>query len=155
MKPEKTPNSVSLKLSTYLRTVNSAWYWTTLLMTCVTLITVFTVPDNFYPFTYARAVIVALSVSWLPGYSLTRALFPVLPPVKKSTNLGSVERVALSIGTSLCIITVTGLLLNYTPWGIHLIPMLLSLLSLTIFFSTVALLREYKANRDSEASNTV
>jgi len=37
---------------------------------------------------------------------------------------------------------ITGLLLNYTPWGIRLTPVTLSLLALTITLATVALIRE-------------
>jgi uncharacterized membrane protein len=37
-----------------------------------------------------------------------------------------------------------GLLLNYTPWGIRLTPIVLSLLALTIVFSTAAMIREHQ-----------
>jgi hypothetical protein len=37
-----------------------------------------------------------------------------------------------------------GLILNYTPWGIRLAPVTLSLLALTLIFATAALFREYQ-----------
>jgi uncharacterized membrane protein len=153
MESEKTPNSNSSKLLTYVRSVNSTWYFLTLIINSITLITVFIIPENFYPYTYARAVMVALSILWLPGYSLIRALFPIFTPIDSAKNLESVARGALNIGMSICIITIMGLLLNYTPWGIHLIPMILSLFGITTFFATVALLREYKTNKELNASN--
>jgi uncharacterized membrane protein len=38
-----------------------------------------------------------------------------------------VERVALSLGLSLAVVPLIGLVLNYTPWGIRLTPILVSL----------------------------
>jgi len=61
-------------------------------------------------------------------------------------ELDNIERTALSIGMSLALIPITGLLLNYTPWGIRLTPVTISLLALTITFATAAILREHQAN---------
>jgi uncharacterized membrane protein len=62
-------------------------------------------------------------------------------------NLETVERVALSLGMSIALAPIVGLLLNYTPWGIRLTPIVLSLLSLTLVFATAALIREYQASK--------
>ena len=56
----------------------------------------------------------------------------------------TIERLALSIGMSLVLVPIVGLILNYTPWGIRLTPITLSLLALTIVFATAALFREYQ-----------
>jgi uncharacterized membrane protein len=49
---------------------------------------------------------------------------------------------------SLALVPITGLLLNYTPWGIRLLPITLSLLALTLTLTltlaTAALVREYQ-----------
>jgi len=45
---------------------------------------------------------------------------------------------------SLALTPIIGLLLNYTPWGIRLTPVTLSLLALTITLATAALLREHQ-----------
>jgi len=47
---------------------------------------------------------------------------------------------------SIALIMITGLLLNYTPWGIRPTPITLSLLTLTIIFAIVAANREYHTN---------
>ncbi|KKH99284.1 hypothetical protein EO95_17085 [Methanosarcina sp. 1.H.T.1A.1] len=60
-------------------------------------------------------------VLFLPGYALIAALFPA----KK--DLDGIERTALSFGLSIAIVPLIGLGLNYTPWGIRLIPILMSL----------------------------
>ena len=63
--------------------------------------------------------------------------------------MDNIERVALSLGMSLALVPIVGLILNYTPWGIRLTPIPLSLLALTIIFATAALLREYQAKSSS------
>jgi uncharacterized membrane protein len=64
-------------------------------------------------------------------------------PVQK--EMDTIERAALSIGLSLATVPIVGLLLNYSPWGIRLTPITLSLLALTSTFATAALTREHQA----------
>ena len=59
--------------------------------------------------------------------------------------MDTIERAALSFGMSLALVPIVGLILNYTPWGIRLTPVILSLLALTVAFATAAILREYQA----------
>jgi len=44
---------------------------------------------------------------------------------------------------SLALVPLTGLLLNYTPWGIRLTPITLSLLALTTLLSVTGIIREH------------
>lgn len=60
-------------------------------------------------------------VLFFPGYTLIAALFP------GREDLDGIERVALSFGLSIAVVPLIGLLLNYTPWGIRLYPILFSL----------------------------
>jgi uncharacterized membrane protein len=46
---------------------------------------------------------------------------------------------------SLALTPIVGLILNYTPWGITLTPITLSLLALTTVFATAAILREHQS----------
>ena len=46
---------------------------------------------------------------------------------------------------SLALVPLTGLLLNYTPWGIRLTPITISLLALTLTLATIAFYREKNA----------
>ena len=48
---------------------------------------------------------------------------------------------------SLALVPITGLLLNYTPWGIRTTPITLSLLALTTAFAIAAIIREYNMSR--------
>ncbi len=132
------------EFTVYLRTEHSQWYWTTIILATVATIIVFIIPDDFQPWIYIRYVLGALLVLWLPGYSLVKALFPIQPKIKKHREkLDVIERTALSLGMSLALVPIVGLFLNYTPWGIRLAPVTLTLLFLTTIFSTVAVIREY------------
>lgn len=62
---------------------------------------------------------------------------------RASENMDTIERVALSFGMSLALVPIVGLILNYTPWGIRLTPITLSLLALTVVFGPVAIFREH------------
>jgi len=134
---KELPTPPPWKLSTYLKTKEAYWYWTTIVLILATTLTVFTVPENAYPLVYLRYLLGSIFVLFFPGYSLIKALFP-------TKELDNIERLALSIGMSLALVPITGLLLNYTPWGIRTTPVTLSLLALTIIFATAAILREHQ-----------
>ena len=136
---------VSPKLIAYLKTEQAFWYWLTMAITIATAAVVFTVPEDFYPWVYARYVLGTIFVLWLPGYAFIKALFPTQVPIKLPTEtLDTIERIALSAGMSLALVPIAGLLLNYTPWGIRLTPIVLSLLALTTVFATIAVIREHQ-----------
>ncbi len=67
-----------------------------------------------------------------PGYTLIAALFP------RKTDLDGIERTALSFGLSIAVVPLVGLVLNYTPWGIRLYPILISLALLIAALSALA-----------------
>ena len=90
------------------------------------------------PLIYARYVIGSIFVLYLPGYALIDALYP------REDQLDALERVALSIGLSLALVPLVGLLLNYTPWGIRLTPIVFSLSILTIGLYFYATYRKYQ-----------
>ncbi|MGC8542529.1 MAG: DUF1616 domain-containing protein, partial [Vulcanisaeta sp.] len=73
---------------------------------------------------------------FMPGYALVEALYP------RGDELGPLERLALSIGLSLAVVPLIGLLLNYTPWGIRFVPIVISTNTITIALLTVALVRK-------------
>ena len=134
-----------MSLTKYLLTEKAIWYWTTIAVAIATVITVFVIPENAYPIVYIRYVLGSIFVLWLPGYTFIKALFPTKVPIKTSSeSLDTIERVALSSGMSLALVPIVGLLLNYTPWGIRLAPVTLSLLGVSVTFATVAIIREHE-----------
>ena len=113
---EKPLESTPQILISYLKTGKASWYWITVTLAATTTFVVFTVPENSFPLAYIRYLLGTIFVLWLPGYSFIKALFPAEGSNKKSSgNLESIERVAISIGLSLALVPMVGLLLNYTP----------------------------------------
>ena len=66
--------------------------------------------------TPVRIILGLLLVLFLPGYSLIAALFP---------GKDGIERIALSFRLSIPVMPRSGLALNYMPFGIRLVPVLL------------------------------
>ena len=71
-------------------------------------------------------------VLFVPGYTLIAALFP------RMGDLEGIERTALSFGLSIAVVPLIGLGLNYTPWGIRLTPVVISLVIFTIAMAVAA-----------------
>jgi uncharacterized membrane protein len=76
-----------------------------------------------------------LMVLFVPGYALIAALFP------RKDDLDGIERLALSFGLSIAVVPLIGLGLNYTPWGIRLLPIVISLSVFAVIMAFIALYR--------------
>ncbi|MCL0078663.1 DUF1616 domain-containing protein, partial [Dehalococcoidia bacterium] len=93
---------------------------------------------SFFPIQVLRIILGLPFILFLPGYTLIAALFP------KKSGLDTGERVALSFGLSIAVVPLIGLVLNYTPWGIRLYPILLSL---TFFIAAMSVIGWYRRRR--------
>lgn len=85
--------------------------------------------------TFLRVLLGIPLVLFIPGYALIAALFPA------AKDIDGIERVALSFGLSIAVVPLTGLALNYTPWGIRLDPIVTCLSALTIILCLAAQFR--------------
>jgi hypothetical protein len=136
----------------YAKSKKAVWFWITIAISIATAGAVFTIGEEAYPLIYIRQVLGIIFVLFLPGYALIKLLFPTKMPIVFQTNtetMDNIERIALSVGMSLAIVPMVGLILNYTPWGIRLAPITLSLLGLTVLFAAAAAIREFRANNSS------
>lgn len=100
--------------------------------------------------TPVRVVVGLPFVLFVPGYAFIAALFPEKPSGEAdsdspSTHSGidGIERVALSFGTSIAIVPLVGLILNFTPWGIRLVPIVISVSGITLVFTAIAANRRW------------
>lgn len=89
----------------------------------------------FIPNTIVRIILGLPFLLFFPGYTLVSALF-----AKKET-ISNLERIALSFGMSIAITGLLGLGLNYTPWGIKLNPILITITSFIVLMSIIAFIR--------------
>jgi hypothetical protein len=140
----KTETSTSFR--TYLFSFESAWFWTIIALALVTTLLVFAIPQDSYPTAYVRNVLGVIFVLFLPGYAFVKAIFQKKVPIKTtSESFDAIERFVLSIAMSIALTPMVGLILYYTPIGIGLTPITLSLLAFTTVFATAAMAREYHA----------
>ncbi|MDK2989639.1 DUF1616 domain-containing protein [Methanoculleus sp.] len=90
-----------------------------------------------------RVVFVLPFILFIPGYLLVAALFPA------RGDLDGIERVALSFGLSIAIVPLIGLALNYTPRGIRLDPIAVTLV---VFSLAVGLIAQFRRRELPEES---
>ncbi len=95
---------------------------------------------GLFPTSFVRILIGVPFILFFPGYTLVCALFP------RNPELDGIERVALSIGLSIAVVPLLGLVLNYTPFGIRLYPVLVSLFAFTFLMSVATVYRRKKLN---------
>src|SRR5207247_2247723 len=94
-------------------------------------------------------ILAILLVLFTPGYALVAALFP------KNSEVDWIERIALSFGLSIAIIPLLGLLLNFTPWGLRFVPIVVMIALLTLVFGCAAYWRRMRLTPDRRLSLTV
>jgi uncharacterized membrane protein len=112
-------------------------------------------------------------VLFVPGYALIAALFPeagsgpaaeeadddegeraddtataTATPATGDGGIDGIERVALSFGLSIAVVPLIGLVLNFTPWGIRLVPILVGVGGFTVVASVVAAYRRLELPAD-------
>ena len=125
----------------YLFTITiSGWFWATIILAGAAILSVTFVPDLF-PVNAIRWVLGSVFVLYLPGYTLIQFLF------SERKELDGLERFALSVGLSLAVVPLIGLILNYLPWGIRLAPITISLALFVLSFAILAATRKYMSIR--------
>jgi len=85
--------------------------------------------------TFLRIIFAWTTVLFIPGYVLIAFLFP------EKNDMDLIERIALSVGLSAAITPVLGLILNFTPFGIRLNPIVIILSFFIFLFTILAYLR--------------
>ena len=129
--PEKLPKT----FPQYFLSIESLWFHILFVFVVSTILLALYVTKP--PLIYLRYVFGSLYVLYVPGAVLLEALYP------RGEELEPLERLALSIGLSLALVPLVGLILNYTPWGIRLVPIIISLALLTLSLAIIALYRKY------------
>ncbi|MEM3913379.1 MAG: DUF1616 domain-containing protein [Desulfurococcaceae archaeon] len=119
-----------------LRMDYSLWLYAALAITFITILLVY-LTNYVVALTPLRYVLGSIYVLFIPGYSLVEALYP------REEDLSPLERTALSIGLSLAVVPLIGLILNYTPWGIRLLPIVTSTTVFTTAMLVIAAYRKY------------
>jgi uncharacterized membrane protein len=144
---EQKPSTLNKKRHLFFQ--KHQWYWFTVVFSIATTLAVFLIPASDHPIIWLRYLLGFIFALFFPGYSLSKLIFPnEIPKIfttqnntPKSINswkIDLVNRIPFSIGLSFALLVAIGLILNFTPWGITLIPVMLSLLMLTLILATGA-----------------
>jgi uncharacterized membrane protein len=116
------------------------WYWM-VVTTAVFSIIIISIPADLRLVASIRVLLGVLITLWLPGYSLTRLLFPNELKAESTKEIIIIERFAVSVGLSISLVSIISLILRYTPFASDYLTVL-SLLNLSIIFSSVAWIRD-------------
>lgn len=109
---------------------------------------------------------------FLPGYAFIAALFPHanfsvedsknrniksdIPEETGTTDtfqnpqgINTIERVALSFGLSILIVALIGLILNFAPWGIQILPVISTISFFTVICAIIAAIRRQRLPKET------
>lgn len=118
----------------YIRNLSANLFlWLTISVTLLTLATVYLIPDAA-SWAILRIVIGGMLVLFIPGYTVSQLLFT-------TRDMDIIERIALSVGFSFAIVPLIGLMLNYSPWGVTLVPVVAAV---SVFSISLAFISTYK-----------
>lgn len=86
----------------------------------------------FLPLGILTALLSIPYLLFFPGYALVSAIFV------RQDEISGVERIALSVGLSFVIVVLIGLILNYTMWGIRVVPVVCTVFGFVFITSVIA-----------------
>ena len=134
-------------LTTYLKSSAAIWYWATIIVGGLAVAFVFIISENDFPWIYIRNVLGIFFVFFLPGYAFLKVISTNNEQSKTSKeNLENIELIVLSIGMSIALVSIMGLLLYYSPWGLDLYSIVFFLFGFSLVFSTIAIIRDSRKN---------
>jgi hypothetical protein len=126
-------------LGNYIVNIENSWFWAITALVAITMLIVFAV--NTSSLLYVRYVLGGVFVLFLPGFLLISALYT------RNGEMDELEKMALSIGLSIAIVPLITLVLNYTPWGIRLEPIMVSLALFAEIMAGVCVFRRFRYAR--------
>ena len=111
--------------------------WLTLLFLVLGTTTTFLVP-NLFPVVIIRWIFSGILLLFIPGFAFVRSLYPF------DRFIDYWERLALSIGLSIALDILVAFALNFTIWGITLLPVAAGLSIITLTAILVATYRRVR-----------
>jgi uncharacterized protein DUF1616 len=133
-----TERSAYRRFWDYLRSPISLWFWELAVATIVSLGLVYVSSGLVL---YLRYVFGGMLILFLPGYAFLGFIY------FKKADLDPLTKTSVSFVMSLALTTLVGLVLSFTPFGITLIPVALSIASITIGLLILTSLRKYSYYR--------
>jgi NADH:ubiquinone oxidoreductase subunit 6 (subunit J) len=125
-----------------IRSYNGLSLWLTTAATCLIIALVFLLP-NIEPWSYMRMITGAVFVLFIPGNALVQLLFG-------HRNMEQTEQMVLSVGLSIALICIIGLMLKYILSALTVESAVISIGMLSITTSAVANYSHFLSSKKSE-----
>lgn len=122
-----------------IRNYASLPFWSVLAITALTLVSIYFIPSSA-PWSAVRLIVGGIFILIMPGFSMLQLVFP-------AKNISNLERFVLSLGLSLALVPLIGLVIAYTPFGIRLLPLVIFLSLLCNSSSTIGAYRKYRLSK--------
>lgn len=125
--------------SQFFFSINATWFWIEVLLSTISVASIYFLNDNASPLIYIRNIMGLIFSLYLPGYGFIKAVLPY-------KEFSQLERNLLSIGSSIALVPFIGLFLNFIN-KMTVGPILLSIFTITTFFSLVGIIREFNQKK--------
>ena len=123
----------------------NAPFWIAMISTIAFLATAFTLPEG-ESWIALKRVIAAVFLFAIPGYVMTNTLIP-------RNRLSYVERLAISTGMSLAVLSVIGIILAYGVAGIRLGPIVVSVSAFVVSVAVAGAYRDFVRRHQARLSH--
>lgn len=135
------------------------WIWDLGVTLVVAALAFTVVTDVVWVPSPVRVALVLPVVVFLPGYAIVNALYPARPSSERTQDryvlrrmLGWPQRVALSVGISLVVVSTSALVANFSSYGIAPGPVVAAAAGLTVAFSLLAMAARAGISREHRVS---
>ena len=133
---KETDVSPPNNISEYMSSLYAYWYW---VINFISLLSMLILLQQNYDLTYIKYVLGSIFSMFLPGYCLSKIIF-------LNEKIGAVKTIAFSIGVSISMISLIGVLINYSPFGLFQLPLTIVEFVLILILSSIAVDLEYIDN---------
>lgn len=140
----KTQPVRSRSLTNYLKSCEAIWYWFTIVAGVMAVLMVFIKSESSSLWIFVRNLLALMFIFFLPGFAFMKALFQSKKSQKTfGEGLEAIQRITLSIVMSIVLVSMIGLLLFYSPLGLSLTTVVITLFTFTMVFASAAVIRDY------------
>lgn len=130
----------------YLFSSNALWFWLIITSILATALAFALISDESYLLFHIRMIIRSIFIIIIPGFAFMKMLNLHKVKLANSNVFTNLLSILFIIVMSIIIVAIDGLILNYSPWGVGLVSITISLYFLTIIFGFVGVFREYYEN---------
>jgi uncharacterized membrane protein len=124
---------------------NTLGFKITIIIGVIAALTAFVIPENLYPWIYVRNFLGIVFVFFLPGYAFVKVFFENSFTTDKALkDINRIEQIALSVGLSIAITSLMGLLLYYSPWGLNIEAIVITIFAITFILAAFGIIKGNK-----------